>query len=363
MGAEVVFAAVVLTRFLLPLLIPRYPLPAIIGCLVVDGVDQTIFQSFGYDPPGYQGYDKAMDVFYLAIAYITTMRNWESIAAFGVARFLFFFRMVGVVAFELAQLRAMLLVFPNTFEYFFIAYEAVRSRWRPQRWGMREWVLTAAAIWVLVKLPQEYWIHVAKLDLTDTLRDHAWAPAVLVVVVLGALAAVRYVVVPRLGPPEPGLRLAADPLPEGMGTSAEAAAWRSAHDKVFSALTSEKVVLVGLISVIFAQTLPGVRATNLQLFVGVGIFVVVNAALVLALSRRAITTESLAVSFGFRMVVNLAMVVAGDWLLNQERGDLDLGNATFFVFLLAVLTTLFDRYAPVQEWRRAQLAGAREAQL
>ena len=359
-GAEVVFAAVVLTRFLLPLLIPRYPLPAILGCLVVDGVDQTIFQAFGYDPPGYQGYDKAMDVFYLAIAYITTMRNWKSIAAFGVARFLFFFRMVGVVAFELAQVRALLLVFPNTFEYFFIAYEACAPAGPAPVWGSR-WVIVAGVIWVVVKLPQEYWIHIAQHDLTDALRDHAWAPVVLVAVVLGAVAALRYAVVPRLGPPDPGLRLAADPLPPGMSTGAEAAAWRSAHTTVLSALTAEKVVLVGLISVSFAGTVPGVRASDLQLFIGVGAFVVVNAALVLALSRREITTESLAVSFVFRMVVNLALVVAADWLLNRERGDLDLGNATFFVFLLSVLTTLFDRYAPIQEWRRDQLIRAQQA--
>ena len=67
---------------LLPLLILRYPLPALIGCLVLDGVDQTIFQLFGYDPPGYQSYDKAMDVFYLAIAYLATLRNWVDLNAF-----------------------------------------------------------------------------------------------------------------------------------------------------------------------------------------------------------------------------------------------------------------------------------------
>ncbi len=71
-----VFVGVVIVRLLLPLLIPRFPLPAIVACLVVDGVDQTIFQTFGYDPPGYQGYDKAMDVYYLAIAYLATLRNW-----------------------------------------------------------------------------------------------------------------------------------------------------------------------------------------------------------------------------------------------------------------------------------------------
>ena len=82
-----VFVLVVGTRFLLPLLIPRFPLPAIVACLVVDGVDQTIFQAFGYDPPGYQGYDKAMDVYYLAIAYLATMRNWTSPGGFVVGRF------------------------------------------------------------------------------------------------------------------------------------------------------------------------------------------------------------------------------------------------------------------------------------
>ena len=49
--ATLVFLAVVGARFLVPLLIPRYPLPAIVAALILDGVDQTIFQSFGFDPP------------------------------------------------------------------------------------------------------------------------------------------------------------------------------------------------------------------------------------------------------------------------------------------------------------------------
>ena len=128
-----VFVLVVGTRFLLPLLIPRYPLPAIVACLVVDGVDQTVFQAFGDDPPGYQGYDKAMDVYYLAIAYLATMRNGTSPGGFVVGRFRYFYRLVGVLAFEVFQMRAMLLVFANTFEYFFIGYETVRTRWDPRR--------------------------------------------------------------------------------------------------------------------------------------------------------------------------------------------------------------------------------------
>ena len=127
----IVFAAVVGARFVLPLFIPAFPLPAIIGCLVLDAADQSIFQAFGYDPPGYQSYDKAMDVFYLAVAYLATMRNWQALPAYRVGQFLYFYRLVGVVAFELTHTRALLLVFPNTFEYFFIAYEGIRTRWAP----------------------------------------------------------------------------------------------------------------------------------------------------------------------------------------------------------------------------------------
>jgi hypothetical protein len=38
---------------------------------------------------------------------------------------------VGVVLFELSQLRVLLLLFANTFEYFFAFYEGVRLRWDP----------------------------------------------------------------------------------------------------------------------------------------------------------------------------------------------------------------------------------------
>ena len=149
-GTTVVFVAVVGARFVVPLFIPRFPLPAILAALVLDGIDQTIFQTFGYDPPGYQSYDKAMDVYYLSIAYLATLRNWTDGGALVVARFLFFYRLVGVVAFEATDWRPLLLIFPNTFEYFFIAYEVVRLRWNPTRGSTRFWVLTAAAIWIFV---------------------------------------------------------------------------------------------------------------------------------------------------------------------------------------------------------------------
>ena len=67
-----IVVAVVVFRFGVPLFIPVFPLPAIIAALVIDGVDQTIFQtqltpSFWHEvEDGYQGYDKALDVYYLS---------------------------------------------------------------------------------------------------------------------------------------------------------------------------------------------------------------------------------------------------------------------------------------------------------
>ena len=40
---------------------------------------------------------------------------------------------MGVVAFELVQMRALQLIFTSTFENVFIAYEAVRSGWSTLR--------------------------------------------------------------------------------------------------------------------------------------------------------------------------------------------------------------------------------------
>ena len=66
-----VFIIVVGGRFLIPLSIFRYPLPGILAALILDAIDQTIFQTFtNLNLDGYQGYDKALDIYYLAIAYI-----------------------------------------------------------------------------------------------------------------------------------------------------------------------------------------------------------------------------------------------------------------------------------------------------
>ena len=59
-------------------------------------------------------------------------------------------------------------------------------------------------------------------------------------------------------------------------------AWVAEHGRVRSLVTLEKVMLVGLISLIYGQILPGLRSTNAELFVGLCTFVVINTAITLA---------------------------------------------------------------------------------
>ena len=351
-----VFWLVVTARFVIPLFIPKFPLPAIIASLVVDAVDQTIFQTFGFDPPGYQGYDKAMDNFYLAMAFLSTLRNWTSLAAVRVARFLFFYRLVGVVLFELTGLRPLLMIFPNTFEYFFIAYEAMRTRWNPLRISFRGWVLTAAAIWIFVKLPQEYWIHVAQLDVTDTIKAVPWFLPAIVVALLALLGVWWFVVRPRLPQPDWSWRIAADPVPEEMDTAAERAAWTRAHGRVWSLDTLEKVVLVGLLSVIYGQVLPTLDSGPLRLFLMLAALILVSTAISLwAMRRGSGGLESFGWAFGARVVLNLGIIVAAVLLplpFTPSRGELDWTAVSFFVMLLSLLSTAQDRYSPIHGVRR-----------
>src|SRR3954451_18513007 len=345
---QFVFLLVVGGRFVLPLLIPRFPLPAVIACLVLDGVDQTIFQLFGYDPPNYQSYDKAMDIFYLSLAYLAAMRNWDNLHAFAIARFLFYYRLFGAFLFEMTHERAVLLIFPNTFEYFFIAYELVRTRWATRPVRTRAWLITAAAIWIFVKLPQEYWLHVAQLDVTDTLRDYPWTRWVLAIAIVGGTAVLWFVVRPRLPEPDHRLQLGAGPVPDAVSNETAVASLRVGNGWVWSWMTLEKVVLVGLVSVIYAQILPGIDDSNFRVFVSVGVLVVVNAGITLLASRREWTIESASLAVAERIVANVVLVFAADQFFGHYAAGWD---TFFFLCLISLITTLHDRYQPVYAYR------------
>lgn len=348
--------AVVLARFVAPLFIPAFPLPGILACLLLDAADRELLVVFTeLDLSGYQGIDKALDTFYLTVAMLAVLRNWTHPFAARTARVLFYLRLVGVTAFELTGWRPLLLVFPNVFEYFFVLYEAVRSRWSPERLSRRFFLVAAAVIW-LVKLPQEYFVHVAELDVTDLLGQAVEGrPAVagLLVLVVVTLLLVLRAAVRLLPPPHHPTTLAAVPFPESIDEARERAMFLAVHWRVVDVHLVEKIVLVSLVTVIFAQVLPEVDATPLQLTVGVAVLVTFNSFLTLHQARAGRTVASAFWAFALLAVANSVFVLVGDVVLQSFEGGLRLVTTTFFLLLLSLVVTLYDRWRPVYDVRES----------
>ena len=223
--------AIVLARLLVPLLIPRLPL-VIVVVLVLDAADQTLLATFTEvdttETGSYQSVDKALDIYYLAIGYLSAMRNWTSDAAFRIAQFLFYYRLVGVMAFEFSDSRRMLSC-SRTRSSTSSSSTTRAPALEPSRFSARFWLLIAAGIWIFVKLPQEYWIHIAKLDFTDVVRDYP-AFAVAVVVALLVLTRCSSRRVPAAAGSRLGPRLGSEPLPSSLPrrTHASPAGWSAA---------------------------------------------------------------------------------------------------------------------------------------
>ncbi|MGC9335181.1 MAG: hypothetical protein ACP5JJ_13595 [Anaerolineae bacterium] len=363
---SMVFWLIAGARFLLPLVIPRYPLPGILASLLLDGIDQTLFQQFtNLSLASYQGYDKAFDIYYLSMAYISTKRNWRHRFAFSLGRLLFFWRLVGVALFELTDLRALLLAFPNTFEYFFIFYEACRLRYEPQR--IRKPVLlgAAAAIWLAIKLPQEYWIHIAQADTTDWLKTSifrmplqtpwtevlAAKPGIFFAAVMGLvlIAAAAWWLLSRYLPAaDRAPALSADAYQPPFTAEQVRYAMESEARSIVDATLLEKATLVGLVGLSFAQVLPGVQAGNLEMAIGLTALVTVNTALTHWRARRGFGWSLTLRRFLVMLTVNGSLVFLYSAARARFAGPITTAAALFLVLMLTLLVTMFDHYRQLQ---------------
>ncbi len=361
---ELVFLGVVLSRLLVPLLIIRFPLPAIVACLVIDAVDQTVFQAIAPDADlsGYQSYDKALDIYYLVIAYIATLRNWTNQFAVEMARFLIFYRLVGVVLFELSEVRGILFIFPNTFEYFFIFYESVRLFWDPRRMSRRVIIGATAFIWIFIKLPQEWWIHIAQLDTTDLVQEtifgvpagtpwletfaaRPWIVVLAVVAAAAAAYAVYWLMKHKLPPRDRPLTIDADAEPGRAVPPERLAAVRSRlMRRVLGTSLLEKYALIALVSIIFGQMLQ-VQAESWSWRCSSASW-----SWPTPLSARGWSATASGPDRRFRQFIVTGLLNVGIvavMLLFDLLGDsTDPGRLTFFVLLVTLLVTLYDRYRP-----------------
>jgi hypothetical protein len=361
----VVFWVVVAARLLVPLLIPRFPLFGILACLVLDAADQSIFQALGIPLGGYQAYDKALDIYYLSFAYLATMRNWENPVAFEVGRVLFYLRLTGVLAFELSGQRLLLLLFANVFEYFFIFYEIVRTRRDPLRLTRRMLLAAATILWVVVKLPQEWWIHVAQLDATDFVKinifrapadEPLWRAVInapLTAALLAAVTAFLGLSVRRIlrsrererVEDQQAARGGSDPALQTSATSDPCSKRAEAMRSIGPApAMAEKVVLITIVSVIFGQILPGVSASSFQIAICIALTIVVGSFLLRGAVGRLRGRMSTWWEFPIMAVLNFGIILVFELALPIVHAPYNVGTTSLFALLVTLFATLYDRY-------------------
>ena len=221
----------------------------------------------------------------------------------------------------------------------------------------------AAFIWIFIKLPQEWWIHVAQLDMTDFLKEQvfgvpaetSWIDAVAanptVVLVAGIAVALLallgwWLLTRRLPPADRPFTIDAD----SQQPPVDKVAIRLRRDRMaqtfFDRELIEKVVLVAFVSVIFAQMLPGDDESALGIAVGVGLVILVNTAVSEWFIRHGRRWGSVVRQFGLMLVLNVAIVGVAGLALRLLSAE-PFQHALVFVLLLTLIVTLYDRYRPV----------------
>lgn len=341
------FAAVVAARLLVPFAILRYPLPGIVAALAIDHMDQSLLMAAGVDMVhfNYQEYDKALDVYYLVFAMFAAMRNWRPKLIIAIAAALLYYRLVGVALFEVTGWRPLLLIFPNTFEYFFLYIALVETR-RPLESLDRAHLLTATAvIWLFVKLPQELWLHVLQLSSTDEVKIHLFGASLhenwwqaftnrplAAVIPLAVAAALAVTGAWVLRGSHPGNRhlFQREQIPEVAGFWVRR--WRPWHYQLI-----ERYTLLLLISIIFAHGFEtGVPTVNL-IFAIAGI-VVPNALLVSAFTIARLSPH-LPMRFALHLAVNTGIALAL-WLLPFALPAVP----PAFLLMLTLMITLYESF-------------------
>jgi hypothetical protein len=150
-------ALIIAIRLILPLSILRWPLVGGIIALVADALDVVLATLLDWGGVwNYHQLDKYLDTYYLALEAIVAQR-WESLPRW-TATALFGYRLVGVAAFEITDVRGVLLFFPNLFENFFLFYAAL-LRFFPEYDLTPRRLVMWLAILLVPKMIQEYAIH------------------------------------------------------------------------------------------------------------------------------------------------------------------------------------------------------------
>jgi len=348
MRDEIVVGVVVASRCLVPLLILRYPLPGVLASIVVDG-DRVILHAYTtLSLDDYQVYDKAFDLYYLSIAYIATLRNWRDPTAITIARLLWLYRLVGVALFALTDDHRVLFVFPAAFEFFFLFYEAVRARWDARRLTGASLLVMAAAAWAL-KLPQEYWLHVARHGTTAWLERNVLHPdlsrqrlivMVAIMIAVGVTIGCARLTLKMLPPADHRWRFRGAQRPSGAGRLAR----RPGMVNGSGSSLMEKLALVMLLGMMSAEFAPGSDEKTVQVGFGLAFLVIGNAVIsvrfVDRMGERRTAAGDVAVTCALNTPIGVSLMIAAQWV----DVSVTTWSLVYLIPLASLLIGLHDRY-------------------
>ena len=163
---------IILLRVIVPLIILRRPLAGGIIAMVLDALDVVLVELISEGGMGdhYSAIDKGLDTWYLGLEAWVAWHWTERIPRL-IAVWLFAWRLIGVILFEITNQRWLLFAFPNLFEHWYL-FVLIVWRWLP---GVRLDTWRRAFIWLVVlyipKLGQEYLLHVAEAQPWDWVKN------------------------------------------------------------------------------------------------------------------------------------------------------------------------------------------------
>ena len=168
----------------------------------------------------------------------------------------------------------------------------------------------------------------------------------IVVLALFLVVAVR-LVRRQLPPPDHTLSVSGDAYRSTFTTEEVRAAIANEARQIVDAALFEKIILISLISLIFAQVLPGVQASDLQLVIGVALVVLINTVLSHWIARQGFGWAFSMGQFIVLAVANFIVLQGYTFLQSMLAHPVRLINSLFFVLLISLLVTLFDRYRQI----------------
>lgn len=141
--------------------------------IFIDAIDGHIFESFGVERNTYEIYDKWLDLWFYIALFVYTLQKLTTSPYYLLLIILFLIRLVGTLAFAKFNKEWLLFAFPNLFEPVFLVVVGFPQLF--DWWGN----LTVFGLIFVLKMFIEWWIHLAKLDLTSLLlgRPTRWYKA------------------------------------------------------------------------------------------------------------------------------------------------------------------------------------------